>query len=329
MSAYGLRLRTSIAAFAVPLAFLTAGPASAQEAESSTRDAAKHFQRGVALYGEADYRAALVEFKRAYALAPNAAVLYNVGETEYQLQDYAGALTTFRRYLAESGPNESHRAEVENNVEVLRARVGHVSITTSPPGADITIDDQPIGKTPLDEPALVSIGHRKVAASMAGRPTVTRYVDVAADDNVSLTLQLPGPSEPAQAAARPLPATPTDTSVGSHSAGPTLRVAGWITTGVLTAGAVTFGVLANKEASDLKAARNSFPTTSATLNHDSSLTSTYSIVADSLTAAAVVVGGITLISTLTSSSSSAPARGSAGGTRVMLGPASASLETTF
>jgi len=58
------------------------------------REAGKHFQRGVTLYNETDYRAALVEFRRAYDLAPNAAVLYNIGETEYQLRDYASALIT-------------------------------------------------------------------------------------------------------------------------------------------------------------------------------------------------------------------------------------------
>jgi hypothetical protein len=111
--------------------------------------------------------------------------------------------------------------------------------------------------------------------------------------------------------------------------GPTLRIVGWVSTGALTAGAVTFALLANKAAADLKTARNSYPVTIATLNHDSNLTTTYAIVADSLTAAAVLVGGITLIATLTSPASSPQTRGSAGGARVMLGPASARLEATF
>jgi hypothetical protein len=88
-------------------------------------------------------------------------------------------------------------------------------------------------------------------------------------------------------------------------------------------------VLANKEAADLKSARNVYPTSATELNHDANLTTTYSILADSLTAAAVVVGGITLFSTLSASSSNAPTRGSSGDTRVMLGPASAHLRMTF
>src|SRR2546423_5985062 len=136
------------------------GPgAKAQAGDSPNREAAKHFQRGVSLYGEADYRGALVEFKRAYALAPNVAVLYDVGETEYQLHDYAAALTTFERYLAEAGPAEAHRAEVVATVETLRTRVGRVTIATVPAGAEVSIDDQPAGKPPFEKPVLASIGH--------------------------------------------------------------------------------------------------------------------------------------------------------------------------
>jgi hypothetical protein len=84
-----------------------------------------------------------------------------------------------------------------------------------------------------------------------------------------------------------------------------------------------------KESSNLEAARASYPTTSSTLSGDANLTTTYSIVADSLTAAAILIGGITLYSTLTSSSPSNSKRGSAGTTQVSLGPGSARFEMTF
>ncbi len=313
-------------ALALPLALLFARDARAQE---GTREASKHFQRAVSLYNEADYRAALVEFRRAYALSPNAAVLYNVGEAEYQLQDYAGALVTFERYLTESNPLEVHRTEVESNVEVLRARVGHITITTTPPGADVTVDDQAIGKTPFDKAVLVSIGHRKVISSMPGRLPVTRYVDVAADDNVTVAIQLPPQSDGASSPSASQPLVSTSDANRPSRNGPALRTAGWITTGVLAASAVSFGLLALKEAADLRSARNAFPTSSDALQHDAALTRTYSIVADSLTAATLVVGGLTLYSTLSSPSAGGTQRGSTGTTRIVLGPGSARLEGTF
>ena len=307
---------------------LASTPAVADDA--SNRQAFKHFQRGVTLYGEADYRAALVEFKRAYAVAPNPAVLYNVGEAQYQLQDYAAALTTFEHFLAEASSGDAHRTEVESNVEILRARVGHMTITTIPSGAEVAIDDAPVGKTPLERALLVSIGHRKVVAALAGRPSITRYVDVAADDTLSVTLQLPESPEPVPSPAPRLETTsrPTEATQPSHG-GSTLRWLGWTATGALAAGAITSGILGLRESQSLETARATFPTSSQTLNRDAQLTTTYSIVADSLAAAAIVVGGVTLLSTWLSPSSSPPTRGSTGTTRVVLGPASARLEMTF
>src|SRR3954469_12191733 len=132
-------------------------------AQDAQREANVHFQRAVQLYSEADYRAALVEFKRAYELAPNVTVLYNLGETYYQLQNYAEALTTFERFLAEGGT--AHKQEVENAVTVLKTRVGKLDITTSSPGWEISVDDEVVGKTPLAKPVAVSIGRRRLGAT--------------------------------------------------------------------------------------------------------------------------------------------------------------------
>lgn len=320
---------TTRIAFAVAAVVLMGTTTSFADDGGATHDAARHFQRAVALYGEADYRAALVEFKRAYAIAPNAAVLYNVGETQYQLQDYAGALTTFERYLAESAPNDAHRAEVENNVEILRARVGHVSIVTIPSGADVSVDDQSAGHTPIDKPILVSIGHRKITASMQGRPAVIRYVDVATDDNITLTLQMPD----AGGGTTATPKHDTDATSAAHTTpgdgSHTLQTVGWIATGGLAIGAITTGIVAAHESSVLQADRNSYPTSSATLERDAHSTTTYSIIADSLTAGAVLVGGITLVSVLSGGSSSAPRRGSTGDVQVVLGPTSAGIAGSF
>ena len=256
-------------------------------AGSSVKEAGKHFQRGVTLYTEADYRAALVEFRRAYEIAPNAAVLYNIGETYYQLQNYAAALSTLNRYLAESDATAPHRREVEQTIETLQARVGKVAISTNVPDCEITIDDEPAGKTPLGEPVLVSIGHRKVTVTHQGRPPETRFVDVAAGDTVQLSLSLGEPSD-AVAVTSPSQAT------GARVDGNGLLTAGWIATGILGAGTATTGVLAILASRDLKNARNTFGVSHDTLASKSSRVATLSAVADILGAVTVVTGGVTL-----------------------------------
>ncbi len=310
-----------VAALAVGLA---AGAAGAQDRVLDTREAGKHFDHGVALYGEADYPGALAEFKRAYTLAPNSAVLFNIGEAQYQLQDYAGALASFSRYLVEAPPGASHRADVESDVEVLRSRVGHLTIVTVPPGADVSVDEQSMGKTPLDDRVLVSVGHRKVTAALAGGPATTRYVDVAADDDLSLTLQVqPAPVVSAPLAAPPAAIAPPPAE--AHS-GVSLRAVGWIATGVLAAGAVSTAVAAWRESLNLQSARATFPVSSSTLQQEADRTRTYSIVADSLGAAAAVVGSVTLVSLFVGHGRSRPTET---GVSVHIAPASIHLAVTF
>lgn len=293
----GCRSRFLIAMVGVLLA---GGPVPLVHADeptaSSVKEAGKHFQRGVTLYNEADYRAALVEFRRAFEIAPNAAVLYNIGQTYYQLQNYAAALSTLERYLSESGPTAAHRPEVEQTIETLQARVGKVAIALNVADCEITIDDELVGRTPLTEPVLVSIGRRKITAMRPGRAPETRFVDVAAGDTVQLTMSLGEPSVVVPVTTPPKPAAASPRGNG-------LVTAGWVTTGVLGAGAVTAGVLAFLASRDLKDARDTFPISHDDLTSKSSRVSRFSTVADIAGLAALVAGGLTLTLSLTRSES--------------------------
>jgi tetratricopeptide (TPR) repeat protein len=304
---------------------LAAGSAAAQSRDENVREAGKHFERGVALYSEADYRGALVEFKRADQLAPNPTVLYNVGQTQFQLRDYAAALTTLERYLAEAGPAAANRAEVESTLEVLRSRVGRLTPTTDPPGAEVSVDDAPVGRSPFDKPLLVSVGHLKVTAAMTGRTPATRWVDVAAGDEVSIALQLgPAPALNQASTASPF----VDVASQPRAGEPRWHTAGWIITGTAAAGAVAFAFLARKESNDLQDARRTYPTTESQLSHLANLTTAFAAIADSLAAVALIAGGITLYSTL-SSGGSEGGGGKKTEARLGVGPGAIRLETTF
>ncbi len=298
-------------------------PATAvAEPDGGVREADRHFQRGVALYVEADYRGALVEFERAYTLAPNGIVLFNVGETQYQLRDYAAALATFEHYLVEAPANDSHRTLAEANLKELRTRVGRLRIVTVPAGAEISIDDKVVGQTPFDKAIVVGIGQLSVRATMPGRPPVVRTVDVAAEDDVPVTIELPEPVQTASRTQSPVPLNLADRPPLAARDTSSWRVAGWVVTGLLAGGAITFGVLARSESQDLVTARKQFPADPKTLNDRANRTRSLSIVADSLAAGAVVIGAITLFVTI-------GAHGESRSGQVVLGPGSAGFHMQF
>jgi tetratricopeptide (TPR) repeat protein len=280
-------------------------PARAQASDEALREAASRFQRGVTLYSQGDYQGALLEFRRAYEITPNGSVLYNIAETEYQLRDYASALTTFERYLVEAGNTDAHRVEVETNIIELRSHVGRLTINTIPRGAEVSVDDRVVGKTPFDSPVVVGVGHVRVTATMPGRTPASREVEVAAQDDLTVLLQL-APLPLAKAAPPHAPAvTLVDAAPARAGGGSSLRSAGWITAGVLGAGAIAMGLLAIHEGATLKSERDAYQDDMSAqyasdkrsrLDQLSSRTRTYSLLGDSLGAAAVVVGAITLMS---------------------------------
>jgi len=166
--------------------------ASSAPARADTNDARSHFTRAVELFKEGDFRAALIEFQRAYDAAPNYKVLYNLGQTNLELQDYAGALKAFRGYL-DGGAREipaARRAQVEADLKRLESRVARVEIAVNVEGADVTVDDVSVGKSPLASPILVSAGRRRIAATKAGLTSASRVIDVAGGDKPKLTLEL-------------------------------------------------------------------------------------------------------------------------------------------
>jgi PEGA domain len=186
--------------------------ASSGEAKADvTTETKVRFQRGVKLYSEEDYRAALVEFKRAYELSANPAVLYNIGQTQFQLREYASALRSFEKYLTTSGTQLSaaRRQQVEKDIDDLRGRVAKVTIETTAPGAEITLDDVPLGHAPLPGPVDVSAGLRKFGATKEGYVAVVRSAELAGGDRTTVRLELVAvPVDESAPASRPATRAP-------------------------------------------------------------------------------------------------------------------------
>jgi len=232
-------------ALVVALSLTSSGLAVRANADENPQveEAHRHFQQGVKYFDEQDYRAALIEFKRAYELSPRWPVLYDIGQTQYQLLDYASALGTLERYLAEGGAKipADRKEKVESDVAELRRRVAKVTIVTNVAGAEISVDDVVVGTTPLAAPVIVSAGRRKFSATKAGAPPLVQYVDLAGGDVRELTLTL-------SVEAGPTPGTTTTTTTRGNS---TIAWFGFALAGAGVAAGSVFGLLALGKRSDL------------------------------------------------------------------------------
>lgn len=267
------------AALALSVTLLLPGVAQAAdddtEAADPTEEASERFRRGVKLYKDEDYVAALVEFKRAYELAPNYRVLYNLGQTSRGLKDYASALTAYQQYLDEGGDeiDDDRRKEVEKIVEDLTARVGKLTITTNVDGAEVQIDDEVVGVTPLDEPIIVNIGKRRVGASRDGYAPAKRLIEVAGRDELDVELALTDLTQKG-----PAPANPMMPAEESH-----VPVAGIVALSITTAcgiGAGVLGGLALSAKSERDEALAAFPGNPQAITDAKSKTDTMALATD-------------------------------------------------
>jgi len=158
--------------------------------EEKKQSARGHFKLGVDFYRERNYRAALIEFQRAYADSPHYKLLYNLGQASLELQEYASAIDYLTDYLKEGGSEitPERAAEVEQTLRYLESRIAYVRIVTNEAGAELYVDDTPVGKSPLKEPVRVGAGRHKFSAVREGQPPVERRIDVAAGDESEVRL---------------------------------------------------------------------------------------------------------------------------------------------
>ena len=161
-------------------------------AETLTGDARSDYAAGKLLFLDGDFASALIKFKSAYASSADARLLWNMAACEKNLRHYARTDRLVREYLEQGGAllTESDRAEAKALLDTIFTLTTKLTLEVSAPGADIELDDEHIGTSPLDKPLVVDIGTRKLVVKKAGFKEVTRSIEVGASREMRLEVKL-------------------------------------------------------------------------------------------------------------------------------------------
>ena len=289
-------------AILISLGLLSAVPQAAlaqeQDASPQRTEAAMRFERGVEFYNAGALAAALVEFERAYELVSDYRVLFNIARVHVEQNHYVEGVRAYERYLEEGGDqlSKARRTQAEQELEVLRARIGSVTVRSNVAGAELSLNGKTVGTLPLSEPIELDPGTWELRLEKPGYRPVQRTLKLAAGDSPRITLKLTAQTTTPEtttvpagtvADASPPPRfelTPNYTAFGATLAGAVL----------LAGGAGTFGYLASERESELETAFNEFPADRNQVDTLRTEGKTFATVSDVMTVGAIVTAGLSL-----------------------------------
>jgi hypothetical protein len=152
-------------------------------------DAARSLdQEGVRSFSDGRYSDAIRYFNAARALGGPASELWNIARCLERIDDAEGAARAIDEYLAESDLEAQDRAEAEREAQSLRTRASMLTVTTTPPGATMTLDGQSVGATPAT--LELRAGPHTLVLKREGFATETRPVEARFGRAVIVALDL-------------------------------------------------------------------------------------------------------------------------------------------
>ena len=311
-------------------ALVAAEPAAPAIGASSTAEARERFQRGVALYREGSFDAALAEFRRAYEIAPNYRVLFNLAQVQVERHDSVAALSLFGQYLQQGGSeiDAERRAQVEHDMQALRTRVAELTVESNVAGALLSIDGVESGTLPLAGPVLVNSGVRQVTLAKPGYQSVSRSLTIAGAQPLRLVLPLQSTGDgPDITRAGGRSANDAHLATGAGRSRP-LSSAFWVSaiaTGLCAGTAVTFGIIAENKNQKLDDELNRFPVDAQGISSARHSLKTSAAVADAFTGAAIVGAVASVYFALSSGETSEAPTKKARAERLQLGASGSSV----
>jgi len=160
--------------------------------ESLSPAARVEYESGKILFLDGDAAGALVKFQRAYELSKDPRLLWNVAVCEKRLRHYARVIEHLERYRIE-GASVLEPDELRDAAELiaeLRPFTGTVRLKVNQSMAEVTVDGQPVGSTPLDRAIVLDIGQRTIRVTREGYLPVTRQVMISGPEEQAIEVQL-------------------------------------------------------------------------------------------------------------------------------------------
>ncbi len=250
-----LALVLLLAAQAPPEGDDDAAPAVDRDDRDDRAAAARLIREGNTLLDEGRASEALKRFTEAYDRFNSPTLLVSIAEAHLKLGNDVRAAEYYQRFLEEKSAGTAAKLVMlaEQRLEELAAELAVIKLETTVEGALVSIDDDPIGETPLPATYLKP-GLYRIGATKEGHVAFSATVELNGGETRTIPLPLellpPEPPKPEVAPPPPplvAPAPPPPEDDGGSIVGTWWF---WTAVGVVVAGGVTAGVVAGTSSGD-------------------------------------------------------------------------------
>ena len=144
------------------------------------------------LASDGDFAGALIKFKAAFDASKDARVLWNVAFCEKNLRHYSKVITTLQRYQSEGGAllTAKDRKDAQDLITTIEPFTTKMTIAVNEDGAQIFVDDELVGTSPLSAPLVLDIGERRLRVTKDGFAPFEKSTPVGGSAAVRLDVTL-------------------------------------------------------------------------------------------------------------------------------------------
>jgi hypothetical protein len=177
---------------AITVAILLALGGQPALGQPSDREQARDkMAEGVRLLSARDFAKALARFNEAYVLFPSPKLHYNRGLALNGLGRRADAFVSFSRFVNETkDPSPEYLKHANRELERLKGLIGFLEISTETAGAEVRVDAERVGVTPLANALPVEPGAHDVSLQAPGFGDTVQRVSIAAGERVKVKVDL-------------------------------------------------------------------------------------------------------------------------------------------
>jgi hypothetical protein len=161
-------------------------------AQALTGQAKADYEAGKVLLVDGDFASALLKFDAAYQSSKDPRILWNMAVCEKNLRHYAKVTKLLRRYKEEGASLLTTKdvQEAEDLLWALQSLTAGLKISVDQPEAEVYVDEELVGKSPLEKPIVVDIGTRKVRVVKEGFQEASQTVTVGGAPEVPVAVKL-------------------------------------------------------------------------------------------------------------------------------------------